>query len=227
MERKSKITFEEKLSAVKDYIEGRKSHRQLAREYTVAKTSVVKWVSLYKSMGEAGLITLTKNVSYSEALKYAAVQEYIQGTASKLDICRKYNIRSVTQLSNWILKYNSHEKLKSSGSGGRKIMTKGRITTFEERIEIVKYCIEHDRNYNETAEKYKVSYQQIRSWTVKYDEFGIDALLDRRGKRKTEGELTELERLKAQNKLLEARNKRLEMENELLKKLEELERGRF
>jgi transposase len=215
MERKSKITFEKKLSAVKDYIEGRKSHRQLAREYNVAKSSVVKWVSLYKSMGNAGLITSTTNVSYSEELKYAAVQEYLQGTASKLDICRKYHIRSVTQLSNWILKYNSHEKLKYSGSGGRTIMTKGRITTFEERIEIVKYCIEHDKNCNETAEKYKVSYQQVRSWTVKYDEFGIDVLLDRRGKRKAEGKLTALERLMAQNKLLEARNKRLEMENEL------------
>lgn len=227
MGRKGKVQFEQKLSAVKDYIEGRKSQRQLAKEYNVSKMSVVNWISLYKSMGEIGLITSTKNVSYSEEVKYAAVQEYLQGTASQLDICRKYNIRSITQLSNWILKYNSHEKLKSSGSGGKTIMTKGRITTFEERVEIVKYCIEHDRNYNETSEKYKVSYQQVRSWTVKYDESGVDALLDRRGKRKAEDELTELEKLKAENKLLEARNRRLEMENELLKKIEEIGRGRF
>ena len=26
-------------------------------------------------------------------------------------------------------------------------MTKGRKTTFEERVEIVQYCIAHDRNY--------------------------------------------------------------------------------
>lgn len=227
MVRKSKVTFEQKLSAVKDYIEGGKSHRQLARELNVEKTSVLRWISLYKSAGEAGLITSPKNAKYSEEVKYAAVEEYLQGTASLLDICRKYNIRSDAQLSNWILKYNSHEKLKSSGSGGKTIMTKGRSTTFEERIEIVKYCIENNRNYNKTAEKYKVSYQQVRSWTVKYNECGIDALLERRGKRKTEGELTELERLKAQNKLLEAKNRRLEMENELLKKLKEIERGRF
>jgi transposase-like protein len=124
------------------------------------------------------------------------------------------------------VKYNGHEELKTSGRGGT-IMTKGRKTTYDERIEIVKHCIENDNNYNKTAEKYKVSYQQVRIWTVKYTESGIDALLDRRGKGKAEGELTELERLKAQNKLLEARNKRLEMENELLKKLEEIERGRF
>jgi transposase len=227
MNRKGKVPFEQKLSAVKDYLEGKKSQRQLARENNVDKTSVLRWVSLYKSRGESGLITSTKNVNYSEEVKYAAVEEYLQGTTSMLDICRKYNIRSATQLSSWILKYNSHEKLKSSAPGGKTIMTKGRNTTFEERIEIVKYSIEHNRNYNETAEKYKVSYQQVRSWTVKYDESGIDALTDRRGKQKAEGQLTELERLKAQNKLLEARNIRLEMENELLKKLEEIERGRY
>mgnify|MGYP000922296991 CR=1 FL=1 len=106
-------------------------------------------------------------------------------------------------------------------------MTKGRNTTFEERIEIVKYCIEHARNYNETAEEYQVSYQQVRSWVVKYDKSGVDALIDRRGKRKSEDEFTEVDRLKGQNKLLEAKNRWLEMENEVLKKLQELERGRY
>lgn len=227
MVRKAKVSFEQKLSAVKDYLEGRKSLGQLANEHDVAKSSVKQWISVYNSMGEHGLITSIKNVSYSEETKYAAVEEYLAGTASQLDICKKYNIRSKTQLSNWILKYNGHEKLKSSGTGGKPIMIKGRNTTFEERIEIVKYCIENNRNYNETAEKYKISYQQVRSWTVKYDESGVDALVDRRGKHKTEDELTELDRLKAENKLLEAKNKRLEMENEMLKKLEEIERRRF
>ena len=36
--------------------------------------------------------------------------------------------------------------------------------------------------------------------------------------------MTELELLKAKNRLLEAKNKRLETENAVLKKLEELER---
>jgi transposase len=38
MERKPKITFEQKLSAVKDYLEGRKSQCQLAKEHNVSKT---------------------------------------------------------------------------------------------------------------------------------------------------------------------------------------------
>ena len=36
--------------------------------------------------------------------------------------------------------------------------------------------------------------------------------------------MTEVEKLKAENRLLEARNRRLETENAVLKKLEELER---
>ena len=39
-------------------------------------------------------------------------------------------------------------------------MTKGRKTTFEERVEIVQYCIAHNHNYAETAENHRVSYQQ-------------------------------------------------------------------
>ena len=34
-----------------------------------------------------------------------------------------------------------------------------RKTTIEERREIVKYCIEHNRNYKETAGIYDVSYR--------------------------------------------------------------------
>lgn len=37
-------------------------------------------------------------------------------------------------------------------------MTKGRKTTFDERVEIVQYCIAHEHNYAKTAEKYQVSY---------------------------------------------------------------------
>ena len=103
-------------------------------------------------------------------------------------------------------------------------MTKGRNTTYEERVEIVSYCIEQGNDYAAAIEKYKVSYQQIYSWVRKYNEKGAEGLVDKRGKRKPESEMTELEKLQAENKMLEARNKRLETENAVLKKLKELER---
>lgn len=51
--------------------------------------------------------------------------------------------------------------------------------------------------------------------------------MDKRGRTKPESEMTELEKLRAENRLLKTQNKRQEMEMAFLKKLDELERGRF
>ena len=63
-------------------------------------------------------------------------------------------------------------------------MTKGRETTQAERIGVAKACIANGKNYGEVAIAYNVSYQQARSWTLKYIEGGESALEDRRGQRK-------------------------------------------
>ena len=86
-------------------------------------------------------------------------------------------------------------------------------------------CI-RDTNYAETAEKFCVSYQQARNYTVKYENGGIDALQDNRGKRKPEDTLTEIERLRAELKLEKAKRQKAEMEASFLKKLNEIERRR-
>lgn len=104
-------------------------------------------------------------------------------------------------------------------------MTKGRKTTQEERIEIVSDCIAHDKDYGRAVEQFDVSYQQIYSWVRKYEEHGVDSLSDRRGKRKDEASMSEVEKLQAQIKLKEAENYRLKMENDLLKKVADIERG--
>ena len=96
-------------------------------------------------------------------------------------------------------------------------MTKGRKTKFEERVEIVQYCIAHDRNYVETAKQYQVSYQQARSYTVKYDAGGVEVLRDNRGKRKNHDEMSELEKLRAEVKILRAEKQCAEMEASFLK----------
>ena len=105
-------------------------------------------------------------------------------------------------------------------------MTKGRKTTFDERVEIVQYCIAHDHNYAETAGKYDVSYQQARNYTIKYEAGGVEALQDRRGRAKPQDEMSELERLRAENRLLRAEKERAKMEVSFLKKLDEIERRR-
>jgi len=153
--------------------------------------------------------------------------DYLDGKLSLNDISVKYRIRSHTQVKDWIKLYNSHIDLRSTGGKGSEIyMTKGRLTTLDERIEIVSYCIAHNRDYTMTIEKYEVSYQQVYSWVSKYKKSGVESLVDRRGKSKTQEEMTEVERLRAKNKLLQAEIEQKAMEIDLLKKLEELERRR-
>lgn len=105
-------------------------------------------------------------------------------------------------------------------------MTKGRNTTFKQWGEIVQYCIAHEHNYTEIAEKYQVSYQQARSYTVKYETGGMEALGDNRGKRKSSDEMTELEKRRVEVKILRAGKECAEMEASFLKKLDEIERRR-
>lgn len=163
---------------------------------------------------------------YSKELKATAVQEYLSGKGSLKSISKKYGILGNSRLSCWIKVYNGHKEFKESNGFGTEIyMTKGRKTTQQERAEIVAFCIGHGKNYPLTIEKYSISYQQIYSWVRKYEEKGIDGLSDKRGRTKPIEEMTEMEKLRAENRILKAKNLDLEMENAFIKKLKELEDG--
>lgn len=121
--------------------------------------------------------------------------------------------------------YTSGQDIKSTGKG-RDIMNPGRKIIFKERIEIVQYTIANEYNYQDAAEKYRVSYQQAYSWVRKYEKDGEQSLHDRRGKSlESKPNLTDEEKLQLRIKELEHRNQYLEAENGLLKKLKEIERG--
>ena len=105
-------------------------------------------------------------------------------------------------------------------------MAKGRKTSFEERQEIVAYCLAHGTNYRAAAEAYNVSYQQVFNWVKKYNSMGKEGLEDRRGKAKREERMTEEDRLRAKVRMLEAQLYQKEMENDVIKKLIEV-KGRW
>ena len=104
-------------------------------------------------------------------------------------------------------------------------MKTSRNTTKEERIQIVKECLENGCNYGESAIKHNVSYQQVYGWVRRYKEFGEAGLEDRRGKRKVDQEpRSELEKLQIENEKLKHELLMTKMERDLLKKVKELER---
>ena len=175
MGKKSKHIAEEKIRAIKEYLEGNSSMGSIAKQLGINKESFRQWVANYESMGTEAFFA-EQNKHYSKAEKEQAITSYLASEGSFMDICKKYKIHSTAQLKTWVKKYNGHEKLNASGTGGTAIMTKGRKTTFEERVEIASYCISLGHNYAETAEKFKVSYQQARNYTVKYEKHGIGDL---------------------------------------------------
>ena len=105
-------------------------------------------------------------------------------------------------------------------------MNQGRYSTQEERIQIVRDCIASGKNYGEMALKYAVSYQQVRAWTLRFEELGETGLEDRRGQRKRDQKpRTELEQAQIEIEQLKHKLYLSEMENTLLKKLDEIERS--
>ena len=166
---------------------------------------------------------IRKYKRYSVELKLQAIKSYLSGEGSLWTISKKYGIKRCEQLRRWILWYNGHREFKERSSAkGEIYMTKGRKTTQEERAKIVAFCIEHNYDYGLTVETFGVSYNQIYTWVRKYEEGGVDKLKDNRGRTKPVEEMSEIEKLKAEMKILEAKNRQLEIENEFIKKLQEL-----
>lgn len=162
-----KISPEEKIQWMKKILQKKESISSVASKIGVYYTTVDKWLRNYKAIGPEAFFR--KGHTYrTPAQKEAAVFDYLSGKGSLRDICARHKISDAQILRRWIMKYNSHDK----ETGGRPIMTKGRKTTFEERVEIVQYCIKHSHNYSETAKKFHISYQQARSYTIRYEENG-------------------------------------------------------
>ena len=221
-----KVAYEDKLRLVQRCINGELGVCEAGRIAGVDHSAVRRWIKLYESEGAEGLLVQTKWRNYSPELKLKAVLAYMSGKGSLLEICKEYGIRSTQQLTSWIKVYNTHGYFNSvKQSGGGSYMKKGRSTTQEERLQIARECLESGKNYGEMALKYNVSYQQVRTWTLRYEELGATGLEDRRGKRKKDQvPRTELEAAQIEIERLKHELYMAEMERDLLKKVKELER---
>jgi transposase-like protein len=222
---RAKLSAEEKYSIVQKLSLGDVGISALASEYLVPIQTIYDWRDQYNLYGIEGLSKSNHWRSYSKELKENAVQDYLSGGYSQRNICKKYRV-SRGAFRKWIKQYNSHKEFKNTHQG-KSIMTTSRKLSFEEKIDAVHFCIKNNYDYSLTADKFKVHYQQIYSWTKKYERNGPEALQDHRGRKKPLEEMTPEEKLKVKMKELEAKNYRLEIENAFLKKLQELERRGF
>ena len=136
MSKNKGIKPEEKIQYVEEYLDGKISQSEIAKELGLKKESIRAWIAKYQSEGSVALLKHKQNRSYTPELKRQAVLDYLAGNGSMLEISKKYKIRSKSILERWIKVYNSGKDFKHKMSGGRR-MKNTRKTTQEERDEIV------------------------------------------------------------------------------------------
>lgn len=225
MGRYSKFSPEFKLKCVQEFIDG-DSAIQISQRYNIPGNSTVKdWYQKYRIAGATGLVTSPQNKIYPSEFKQKVILEYYSGNLSLSQLCIKYQISSVSVLRCWLKADNiSPDNGETEMADQKKKKHTAKKFTEEQKGEAVKWCLENNRNYQETADRFGCSYTQIYTWVKKVSQQGLQALEDRRGKRRPEADLTSEERSARRIKQLEAENELLRRENLLLKKLEQIER---
>jgi len=167
--------------------------------------------------------------SYNKKFKLSVIEEYTSGKYSMADLATKYNI-SCSNVRTWINRWYNGIEIKDYDPKGDVYTMKSRKTTFEERLEIVKWIIENDMKYKYAADKYAITYALVYKWTRAYLDKGPVALKYQKRGPKSKSEideesLTEIEKLKLELEKEKALRKRKEFELEALKKKEEFERN--
>ena len=221
---KKSFSTDIKILALQYLEEGQYTIKEICQMFAVHPDTLYQWRSLYQFGGIEALMRPKKNKVYSKELKQSAIEDNLTEKYSKYDILAKYGISSLSVFKKWLKIYTSHSELKDSDKGMSQTMTKGRKTTVEERIEIAKACLANEKNYQETAMQYEVSYQQVYQWVRKFEQHGEEGLHDRRGRTKPVEDRTPEDELRLKIRQMERENERLRAENLLLKKLEEIER---
>lgn len=99
-----------------------------------------------------------RNEAYSKAFKLQVVKDYLSGEGSQESLALMYNITSRSMVSQWMKLYNSGKEIKCYDPKGEVYTMKAHRTTFEERLEKVKFILGHDKDYKQAAEKYVLPY---------------------------------------------------------------------
>jgi len=227
MRKNVKFSKDIKIKACKEYKTGTGSYRSIAKSIGVNYYSFRQWCLTYEIHGESAFDHSSNNNTYTSEFKHSVVDEYNLGEHSLSDLSARYNI-SGRVIRKWIEKRYNGIELKDYDPKGDVYTMKSRKTTFEERLDIVKWVIANDMNYKDAANKFVNSYANIYKWTKAYIAIGSEALIDKkRGpKNRTfvdEDSLSEIDKLKLELERERTLRKRREFELEVLKKKEEFE----
>ena len=223
MDRRRKFTKEEKIAIVKRYLEGMGGSPSLAREVGCDQKQILRWVYGYEEHQEEAFRSHSKHRSYTKQFQKETVEWYLNN--GSLDRTSAHFCISERVLRNWIKAYKDGT-LKDRIPMPEVYHMKGRRTTFEERKELVHYCLMHDKNYKETAKVYSLPYSRVFNMVKKYEQYGEEGIMDAKAKKEAKP-LTEVERLKKENERLKKELELEKLKRELVQKKISLEKERL
>lgn len=220
MSNRVKFTPEQKMFFVLKFRELKMSLAEFCRLYNVERTAIHRWTIKYDNKGLEGLKEIKKPTKYSSHTLIHAVEDYLTGNFSMLQIVKIYNLSGDAVLRTWLKWYNTPKWNIKVGE----FMAREKISK-DKKIQLVLQYINKEKSAKEIATNNNITEGQLRDWARKYKIHGDNALDDKRGIRKDQSDLSQEEILKRKNKELEEKNRRLEAELLLIKKLKELEGG--
>lgn len=176
---------------------------------------MVKWTPIVGQKSNYGGFSMTK---FSLEIKMKAVQLYLSGIGSPT-IAQRLGVKTDTSILMWVARYRKY------GVQGLEIRSPKYDYDGDFKLKVLNWKKQHKASYSQTALQFDISNPgTIANWQRKLNHFGMEALFTRRGRakhmttnhnRQASKQLSELERLKAENRALK-------VENEYLKKLDAL-----
>ena len=107
MSNKVKFTSEQKMFLVLKFRELKISLSAFCRMYNVERTAIHRWSIKYDNEGLKGLEEIKKTTKYSSHTLIHAVEDYLTGNFSMLQIVKKYNLSGDSVLRQWLKWYNT------------------------------------------------------------------------------------------------------------------------
>jgi transposase len=160
-------------------------------------------------------------VKFSSEYREKVVLEYLNGGGGSHELAKKYGIASHSTILNWVNQYKKY------GDKAFNVLSPKSVYDGYFKLEALEWMRSNRASLPETALHFNISTPStIWSWERKYEEKGVEALFNRRGRPKDmtanhkrnlgkEEEFSELEKLQRENRMLR-------IENEYLKKLRAL-----
>lgn len=228
MGRKSRFSKELKIEVCKKFFKSQGSTLSLAFDIGANQSTVAEWINIYKIHGSKVFDEKPHNKNYSLDFKLKLIKECENSSVKETSF--KYALAR-TVVRSWIKKYNEGT-LESYDPKPEVYSMKSRKTSFEERLQIVKWVIDNDMNYKGAAAKFTLPYHQVFNWTKKYLELGEEGIKENRGRPSSNGksnkELTEIEKkdleikklkmdLERQTRAVEILKKNLKIREEMMK----------